>query len=509
MSLDSITKTNRPIDGTAQQSRVAAPVATPSADEQLYPLAKDSHLSLRFSERKLVLGFMDVFLLNVALYITLSLRMGSDSVQPFELIWFVVLSAIWLECAYQLDCYNLARAANALHSLGRLSAAVVVTSLIYMLLPYVTPALPTSRIEIFVLPALSLLFIAAWRAIYVLVFSQPNFHQRALVVGAGKAGATLIRTIAETDQIEAGGASLGYRIVGFVDDDPAKEGTRVEGVPVLGTRGDLVQLATQWRPHEIVVAITHVDQMNGELFEAILECREMGISITTMAAFYERLTGRVPIEHVGRALYVAMPLSQRSTHRFYLAFQRVFDIAISLIGCLFLLLVLPFVWLTNLLTSPGPLFFMQERVGKGRRPFYVVKFRSMIVDAEKLTGAVWASEHDPRITRAGRLLRKTRLDELPQFWNILKGDMSLIGPRPERPFFVAQLVKDIPLYKVRHAVKPGLTGWAQVRYRYGASADDSLVKLQYDLYYIKHQRILLDLEILFKTVAVVLGFKGR
>jgi lipopolysaccharide/colanic/teichoic acid biosynthesis glycosyltransferase len=235
----------------------------------------------------------------------------------------------------------------------------------------------------------------------------------------------------------------------------------------------------------------------------------MGISITTAAMLYEHLTGRVPVEHIGRALNVALPFGQSATQRFYLMLRRLFDIYISLIGCTVLAILIPFVWLANRFTSPGPLFYRQERVGKGGNQFWVIKFRSMVVDAEKYVGTVWASENDPRITPAGRLLRKMRLDEFPQFWNILKGEMTLIGPRPERPFFVNQLAREFLFYRARHAVKPGLTGWAQVKYRYGASIEDSLMKLQYDLYYIKHQGVSLDIEILLKTISVVLGLKGR
>jgi lipopolysaccharide/colanic/teichoic acid biosynthesis glycosyltransferase len=235
----------------------------------------------------------------------------------------------------------------------------------------------------------------------------------------------------------------------------------------------------------------------------------MGIPITTAAMLYERLNGRVPVEQIGRALHVALPFDQSATQRFYLMLRRLFDVCASLVGCILLAMIIPLVWLANRFTSPGPLFYLQERVGKAGQTFWVIKFRSMIVDAEKYVGTVWASENDPRITPVGRLLRKIRLDEIPQFWNILKGEMSLIGPRPERPYFVNQLVQQYPFYRARHAVKPGLTGWAQVKYRYGASAEDSLMKLQYDLYYIKHQGASLDFEILLKTISVVLGFKGR
>jgi exopolysaccharide biosynthesis polyprenyl glycosylphosphotransferase len=268
-------------------------------------------------------------------------------------------------------------------------------------------------------------------------------------------------------------------------------------------------LAHQLRPHEIVVAITHLEKMDSDLFDAIQECRELGISITTMAGLYTRLTGRVPIEHAGRTLDVALPLDESAANRFYPVVRRGADIVVALMGCALLACVAPWVWLANRFSAPGPLFFAQERVGRGGRTFQVLKFRSMIVDAEKFCGAVWAEENDPRITPIGRFLRATRIDEMPQFWNVLRGHMSIIGPRPERPHFVAQLAKEIPFYRARHAVKPGLTGWAQVRYRYGASVEDALIKLQYDLFYIKNQSLLLDLEIVLKTIGVVFGLKGR
>jgi lipopolysaccharide/colanic/teichoic acid biosynthesis glycosyltransferase len=172
-------------------------------------------------------------------------------------------------------------------------------------------------------------------------------------------------------------------------------------------------------------------------------------------------------------------------------------------------LIAPVIWLANKFSSPGPLLYRQARVGEGGRPFKVVKFRSMISDAEKETGAVWAQVNDARITPVGRLMRRTRLDELPQVWNILRGDMTLIGPRPERPEFVRQLTEQVPFYRLRHAVKPGLSGWAQINYQYGASVKDAQIKLQYDLYYIKHQGPLLDITIALKSMQVILGLKGR
>jgi lipopolysaccharide/colanic/teichoic acid biosynthesis glycosyltransferase len=195
-------------------------------------------------------------------------------------------------------------------------------------------------------------------------------------------------------------------------------------------------------------------------------------------------------------------------HRVFLAGKRSLDLLTACGGLVIVALLAPWVALANAVWSPGPLLYWQTRVGRGGRPFELVKFRSMIPDAESL-GPVWATEGDERVTAVGRVLRKARLDELPQVWNILKGEMSLVGPRPERPEFVRELVQEIPFYQARHAVRPGITGWAQVRYRYGNSVQDALVKLQYDLYYIKHQNLYLELSILVKTAAVMIRLRGR
>jgi lipopolysaccharide/colanic/teichoic acid biosynthesis glycosyltransferase len=195
--------------------------------------------------------------------------------------------------------------------------------------------------------------------------------------------------------------------------------------------------------------------------------------------------------------------------RLFWAVKRLFDLFASLIGLLVLGLVIPWVTLANAIWSRGPLLYWQARVGKGGKHFQLLKLRTMVPDAEQGSGAVWARENDERITPLGRFLRISRLDELPQCWNILKGEMSLVGPRPERPEFIAELAQEVPFYQARHAVRPGITGWAQVRYGYGSSVQDALVKLQYDLYYIKHQSVYLELSILVKTVAVMLGLRGR
>lgn len=470
--------------------------------------------TLRLSERKLLLASGDVLLLNLGL-----LMLAGQSSSKFQLVladiwnrayWFVVLTLMWFAFAALFDAYDLARAASHLRSAWVAGGTAFAVSVLYLLIPFLTPSLPNRRIYLYAFPFLVTTGISLWRIFYASVFAHSGFHQRALVIGAGRAGLLLAEAIT-IRQDDPGNPyeGTGYEVVGFVDDNPEKQNTLQAGVPVLGGSENLVQLVGLVQPYEVVVAITDREKINPALFQAIMDCREMGVPVTTMADLYELVTGRIPVEHAGRNLEVVLPIRRPASFRVYLALRRVMDMVVALAGCLFLAMLMPIVWLVNQMSAPGDLFYRQERVGLGGKPFAVIKFRSMLMDAEKHTGAVWAGEDDPRITPAGRILRKTRLDEVPQFWNVLKGEMSMIGPRPERPFFVKQLAEEIPFYRVRHAVKPGITGWAQVKYGYGASTEDSKIKLEYDLYYIKNQSAFLDIQILIDTVKVTLGFKGR
>jgi exopolysaccharide biosynthesis polyprenyl glycosylphosphotransferase len=319
----------------------------------------------------------------------------------------------------------------------------------------------------------------------------------------------LAQALAGTPQHGNPYAGSGYRLVGFVDDDPEKLDTVVEGGRVLGNRYQLLRLVKAYGIDLVVVAITYSPQIHPELFQFLLDCREQGLSVESMTSLYERLTGKVSVQHAGRNLAVVMPGADSPTRHVGWATKRLIDLLAGIAGLAVLALVAPVVALANAFFAPGPLFYRQERVGKGGRTFWVCKFRSMVPAAEKECGAVWAAKNDSRITPVGRILRKTRLDEVPQFWNVLKGEMSVIGPRPERPEFVAELMQVVPFYQVRHAVRPGITGWAQVRYPYGCSVEDALIKLQYDLYYIKRQSLYLELSIAVKTLRVMLGFQGR
>ena len=313
-----------------------------------------------------------------------------------------------------------------------------------------------------------------------------------------------------------------------VDDDPEKLGKAVLGrqgeeemervgdapphpltpsPKVLDDRTALSNLIAHHQINTLVVAIT--DEVDGELLQTLTDCLEHGVNILPMPVIYEKLTGRVPVHHVGENWYVAMPLHHPGTGALRPLVNRLFDLVSAGLGALCLGLALPFIAAAIYIDSPGPIFYTQERVGKGGKHFKVYKFRSMIPNAEKQGKAVWAKENDDRVTRVGRILRKMHIDEFPQFVNILKGEMSAVGPRPERPEFVQELAEEIPFYRVRHAVKPGMAGWGLVKQGYGSSKEDAMLKLQYDLYYIKHQSLWMDLVILLKTVADTLTFGGR
>ena len=335
------------------------------------------------------------------------------------------------------------------------------------------------------------------------------FRQRALVVGSAEAATQMAETVKQTGQ----GADAnpfrgtGYEIVGRVGwteaDNP--EG----GLHVLGDARRLVRLARQWGVDEIILASFDERDMPPEDREVLLDCRELGMRVSSLASVYERLTGRLPAEHGRYNTQLLLSPDDSPAFRLYSASKRAIDVFAALLGLGFLALVLPFIALANAIGSPGPLFYSQERLGKGGRPFTVIKLRSMIPNAERATGAVWCGVRDPRITAVGRWLRKSRLDELPQLLNVLRGEMSIVGPRPERPSFAGLLSRDLPLYRVRHAVRPGLTGWAQVHQHYAYSIEDARVKLGYDLYYVKHASLYLDLLCMIHTVRIVIGLRGQ
>jgi sugar transferase (PEP-CTERM system associated) len=362
---------------------------------------------------------------------------------------------------------------------------------------YTYPGLMLGRgISLISLP-LALALMVLWRVSIHWVLGHPDFGERILIVGSGNLAVELAREV--LDRPDAG-----YRIVGFVGTDAELLGKSLINPRVIGLTDDLDKIVKREGIDRIVVAM---GERRGQLpTDKLLQLSLAGqVNIEEGASFYERLTSRVSLNMLrpswliftgrGRQAKVA-ELSRSVVHWL-----------VALIGAI---LSLPIVIVTAILIrleSRGPIFYKQERIGKNGRTFTLMKFRSMRVDAEK-EGPVWASKGDTRTTRVGRIIRKVRIDEIPQFWNILKGEMSFVGPRPERPHFVAQLAQEIPFYEQRHLIAPGLTGWAQIKYPYGASIEDARQKLQYDLFYIKNQGLMLDAIILFETIKIILFGRG-
>jgi exopolysaccharide biosynthesis polyprenyl glycosylphosphotransferase len=291
-------------------------------------------------------------------------------------------------------------------------------------------------------------------------------------------------------------------VVGVVDDDPAKHGTEVEGVPVLDGCGGLLPLVLSLGVEEVVLSITHA--VTDKVMEGIGVCYERGVPISLMPLLYEEVSGQVPVEHMGREWLAAVPLG-RTGGSLRAAVKRMVDIAIAAVGLVLTLPLMAVIAVLVRLSSPGPILFRQERFGWRGHTFNVLKFRTMTVDAG--SRAFQSTDH-AKVTGVGRWLRRIHLDELPQLFLILRGDMSLVGPRPKRADEARELEQTIPLYRARYRVRPGLTGWAQVQYRYARTPDDERVKLQYDLYYVRHNSLILDLFIIVRTVGHVLGMRG-
>jgi exopolysaccharide biosynthesis polyprenyl glycosylphosphotransferase len=339
-----------------------------------------------------------------------------------------------------------------------------------------------------------------WRLIYIQLFTAPLFLRRMVIVGAGRAGSSLAKVIHELWPPP-------FYVVGMVDDDPKKVGQEIEGFPVLGTSNDLFDLVNEHQVTDLVFAIT--GEMNQQTFKRLLEAEERGIEVTSMANLYEELLGRVPISLLQSDWVLRSFIDQSHMGGFFEIGKRLIDIIGSLVGLIILAVASIFIAPLIVLDSGFPVFYRQVRLGRNGKPYNMIKFRTMKNDAEKDGIARPAEENDNRATRIGHILRKTHLDELPQFYNIFRGEMSLVGPRSERPEIVEELQSAIPFYRARLFVKPGLTGWAQVNYGYASGVEANAMKLEYDLYYIKHRTIGLDLLIMFRTVWTVIGFRGR
>ena len=453
---------------------------------------------LTISERKVLLFVGDSMAILAALVAVLRWRLGEPSVLGILRLhasWLAILFLVWTGCAALFAVYDLGRAGRYGSSVRDGMGAALTACLAYVAIPFVTPALNDSRLTAGAFIGLGPITVASWRLVYGTVLAHPTFRRRVGIVGTNGAGQTVADILDRFGRAE-------YELVGFITVNGGSGGP--PGRPILGEASELPAIAQRWRLSELILAHKASDE-GADLVRGLLSCQEMGVQMTSVVGLSERLVGKVPLSRAGGNLQSVLPLD-RIRGPSYLLLKRALDILVGVLGCMVVVVVAPFVLLAQRVESPGPLFYRQVRVGRQGRHFVAFKFRTMRPEAEA-DGPQWAAADDPRIIRTGRLLRRLHLDELPQAFNVLRGHMSFVGPRPERPEFVEQLEQAIPFYRARHAVRPGLTGWAQVNFGYASSVDDSLVKLQFDLYYLKHMSFSLDLFIALQTVGLLLGLR--
>ena len=459
-------------------------------------MLKNSTYHFELSERKLLLRFLDVSLVLLGLHLVGSVfYVDYFTIKEGKWIWSLLLAFYLLFFGSIFEIYHLKKSSNFFKILKSIVLTASVTILFYLLTPFLSPELPESRIQIIYFYVTIIVSMAIGRLAYINFINSPIFKKNIILVANGELFESIEHDLSKADS--------NYKVKYFINTNRETFITNSSKE----TSSDKLKELVNDGINEIVVT-RDSKFSSSDLYNDLLDLFNQGYTIKEYSQVYEDLSDRIYLSFEDKELYKQFPFSKHSNKPLYRLTHRLFDIITGLLGIVALLMLLPFIALINSMANRGPLFYTQERVGKSGEIFKIFKLRSMVVDAEK-NGAVWADKNDTRVTKFGKFLRKTRLDEFPQFFNILKGEMSVIGPRPERPVFVEKLSNEIAFYPTRHIIKPGLTGWAQVNTSYGASVSESLLKLQYDLYYIKHRNIFLDLNIVIKTLSTVIFFRGQ
>ncbi len=458
-------------------------------------------IHFEISERKILLRCMDILMAFAGVFI-LSNYFGFDylTLVPENTVPLIVLAVYISIFGTIFELYDLQKASRLDISFKNTVLTMSTVVLCYLLTPIITPFLPEARLQIIYFYVALVGFVFFGRYLYNLLIESPRFYKKILLVGELSNIESVVKTLREADS--------NYQFIGFINsEDITTDSVKYKGLKEFSA-SQISSVILDEQISEIIVATNNTESITPQLYHELMMLLERGFKIREYTQVYEEVTNRVPIQYVGKDFYKYFPFSRNNENQLYKFFLRTFDILFSIFGLIFMLLILPLIFLGNLIGNKGKLFYTQERIGRNSTLFTIYKFRTMVANAEDKR-AQWATENDSRITIFGKFLRRTRLDEIPQFLNVLKGEMSIIGPRPERPFFVAELSRSIPFYETRHIIKPGLTGWAQVNTRYGGSVEESLVKLQYDLYYIKHRSPFLDLNIILKTLSTVLYYRGQ
>ena len=402
----------------------------------------------------------------------------------------LAVTLLVLLCSHWLDLYYTARLQTKSELYFRLLMVPGVLAFVLAAIAYVRPnyLLGSGSSAVGLLILTVALF--GWRLGFTWLVQLPILVERVYVLGTGERAQRVVQGLRQNPEI-------GVEIASWTG--------KMEGAVTLeAVAAHLMEVVEKQKVHRVIVATP--DRRGALPMKELLELRMQGVKIEEATTWLEKITGKIEVENLNPSWLVFGQGFRRGA--IFIMIRRVISVGISLLGLFLALPLFPFIILAIRFDSKGPVFYSQTRVGKGGRTFQVVKFRTMRQDAEAGTGPQWAGTHDPRVTRVGKFLRSSRLDEIPQLWCVLKGDMAFVGPRPERPEFIDMLSKEIPYYGVRHMVRPGLTGWAQVRYKYGSTIEDAREKLQYDLFYIKNASVGLDLLIMFQTVKTVLLRRG-
>jgi exopolysaccharide biosynthesis polyprenyl glycosylphosphotransferase len=465
-----------------------------------------NRIHLRPSEQRAILFLGDVIVTIIAVIIALYYWAYQDAQVNFSFQfvlergqgWFYLLPFFWL--ILLVDLYDIHRAANLRDTTRGIAVAAIAGILVYAVIYLLSPkgSLPRQGVGAFLAVAAILTFM--WRLLYIRLYTDPAFMRRVLIIGAGNAGSTLVSAYRKLWPPP-------FFLVGLIDDDPVKVESAIEGYPILANSEKLLEVIDEQGVADLIVAIN--GEIKGSTFQKLLDAQEKGIEIIRMQTIYEELLGRVPIQHLESDWIIRSFVDETRMHGLYEVGKRLLDILGSIVGIIIFAMFFPFIAVFTLLDSGFPIFYKQLRLGRGAKPYTIFKIRTMRKDAESDGIAIPASKNDPRITRVGNLLRKGRIDELPQFLNVLRGEMSIVGPRSERPELVEMYQKQIPFYRARLLVKPGITGWAQINFGYVSTVEDTVIKLEYDLYYIKHRSLITDISIILRTIGTVLGFRGR
>ncbi|WP_298764343.1 exopolysaccharide biosynthesis polyprenyl glycosylphosphotransferase [uncultured Polaribacter sp.] len=450
------------------------------------------------SERKIFLKIIDLFFLISGLYASfLFFEFNYFNFNSSAILgWVFLLFAYFLLFGEIFQLFNLNISNNRYLVVRSAVVTTFATVIFYIFTPYISPELPTNRLQIIYFFLAITIPVIIWRFLYISFIFSPKYFKTIIFVGKKERIENMVRHVYHDNF---------HNLIAYFSNEEI-EG--VEGYKNIAT-ANIIDALGGLPVNELIIAREgldnkYVDKLNKELILLF----KKGINIVGLSSFYEEVTARVPKDYLDTNFYEYLNFSKNNTNRFYLFGLRFVDILVSIIGILVFLLIAPLLIIGNLVGNRGSLFYTQIRVGQNGNHFKIFKLRSMVKNAEK-NGAVWAQKNDSRITAFGKFLRNTRLDEVPQFLNILKGDMSIIGPRPERPEFVKDLEEKIPFYAIRHVVRPGLTGWAQVNYPYANTIEEQETKLRYDLYYIKERNTFLDFKILIKTISTVLFYRGQ